>query len=227
MSPPLSPNRSSSPQYPFFALKPPPPPFSLPPPRAPPPSAVAFAPPQAQDTEGKGLRGTTYVRLDAAGRIAHVMEAAEPLVKPGGSTAALLKAIAKPRPVDPEAANWARRTPTEGADIVQYLWREVPQGAPGAMEEALSFFADDIVYEDFNFPEPFKGKPAVREFLKVAFAGVVGMRGGEGGGGGGLEVGAARPWVGSRRHSDGRDQGQRAYPRVATGRGYSRPAMPC
>jgi hypothetical protein len=48
---------------------------------------------------------------------------------------------------------------------VEYLWKEVNQG-DGDVEEVLSFFADDCIYEDFNYEQPLLGKPEVRDFLQ-------------------------------------------------------------
>ena len=43
---------------------------------------------------------------------------------------------------------------------MRYLWEEAyPKGAEPT--EALRLFADDIRYEDFNYPLPFLGKAAV------------------------------------------------------------------
>lgn len=113
---------------------------------------------------GRGLRGTTFVELDADGRVAFVREAAEPIVKPGGATADLLKAIAKP-PIAPLGRLESTRVPTSASDLVAYLWKEV-QGCEGFRSEALNNFADDIVYEDLNFEVPFVGKSQVGTFLE-------------------------------------------------------------
>ena len=107
---------------------------------------------------GKGLRGTTYLEIDAStGKIIYIKEACEPLFKPGSATADLLKAITadaakelelngKPDPTYVEA------TPSAASDVVEYLWKEAyPKGAETS--EALRLFADNIVYEDFSkFP---------------------------------------------------------------------------
>ena len=112
-----------------------------------------------------GLRGTTFVEVDESGRIAYVREIAEPLVKPGGLTAALLKAVAKPPAESPAPLpDAARRRPATASDVVKYLWLEV-QGASDFKEEALACFDDDVVYQDLNFARPFAGKAQVRAFL--------------------------------------------------------------
>ena len=50
--------------------------------------------------------------------------------------------------------------------VADYLWNEAyPKGATPAV--ALELFAEDIRYEDFNYPAPFLGKPAVKEFVEA------------------------------------------------------------
>lgn len=110
-----------------------------------------------------GLRGTTYIELDPTTRkIAYVQEVAEPLVKPGDVTAKLLKAIAKPdggrAPV-----SYRQRTPKAASDLVKYLWAEV-QGSDAS--ESLRLFDEAILYEDYNFPQPFVGIDAARAFIE-------------------------------------------------------------
>jgi len=116
-------------------------------------------------TAGKseGLRGSAYIELDPlSGKLLYVQEVAEPLLKPGGATAALLKAVVKP-PSPTNAPAYTRRTPRRADDLVRYLWEEV-QGSD--MSESLRLFSEDILYEDFNFQKPFEGKAAVQAFLK-------------------------------------------------------------
>eukprot|EP00607_Mallomonas_marina_P005543 CAMPEP_0182427938 /NCGR_PEP_ID=MMETSP1167-20130531/20902_1 /TAXON_ID=2988 /ORGANISM="Mallomonas Sp, Strain CCMP3275" /LENGTH=455 /DNA_ID=CAMNT_0024610541 /DNA_START=288 /DNA_END=1656 /DNA_ORIENTATION=+ len=122
-----------------------------------------------QDAQGRqGLRGLIYLETSLQGEIIYVREVAEPLYKPGSLTSVLLKNVAKqaldknpklwhpPSPVSP-------RQPSSAEEIVQYLWLEVNGGD---VEQVLAVFNDSIEYTDFNFPNPFIGKKAVREFLK-------------------------------------------------------------
>jgi hypothetical protein len=84
-------------------------------------------------------------------------------LKPGGATAKLLKAVAKV----PEGASkkvLTSRTPRGASDVVKYLWLEV-QGCEEFKNEALTYFTDDILYEDVNFDIPFVGTRQVNEFL--------------------------------------------------------------
>mmetsp|Transcript_40555 Transcript_40555/g.53380 ORF Transcript_40555/g.53380 Transcript_40555/m.53380 type:complete len:555 (+) Transcript_40555:182-1846(+) len=116
---------------------------------------------------GKGLRGTTFVKLNDQGQISFIMKACEPLFKPGGATVELLKAVTKPTEgIDTEGIEELpvaeRRDPTSAADAVDYLWNKV-QG--GNKEEALRLFSNDILYEDFNFEAPYRGKQEVSNFL--------------------------------------------------------------
>ena len=116
------------------------------------------------DDASRGLRGTTFVELDAEGRVRYVRECAEPILKPGGATAGLLKAVAQP-PSTPPGPLAAPRAPSNASDLVSYLWREV-QGTSGFREEALRNFSESIVYEDLNFDAPFVGKTATAAFLE-------------------------------------------------------------
>lgn len=112
-----------------------------------------------------GLRGTLFAELDAEGQICYVREACEPILKPGQATEALLKAVTEnaDRPPKPPPT-FTQRTPTGAASIARYLWEEA---YPGGAEptEALRLFADDILYEDFNYAQPFVGKEAVAAFV--------------------------------------------------------------
>ena len=38
--------------------------------------------------------------------------------------------------------------------------------------KALTFVDDDIVYEDFNFPEPFRGKARVKKLFEESCTGI-------------------------------------------------------
>jgi len=110
----------------------------------------------------KGLRGTTFVSVDEQGRVDYLREIAEPLFKPGDSTVDFLKAIGGDNVQQTVA--YEPRKPTGAQPVVEYLWREVNQG-DGDVEEILSFFAEDCIYEDFNYEQPLLGKPEVRDFL--------------------------------------------------------------
>ena len=121
---------------------------------------------EAADRPGEvGLRGTLFAELDGDGRLAYVREGCEPIVKPGQATEALLKAATAnmERPPKPPPT-FTSATPTTASGIVRYLWEEAyPKGAEPT--EGMRLFADSIRYEDFNYPEPFVGKPAVLEFV--------------------------------------------------------------
>jgi hypothetical protein len=104
------------------------------------------------------------VEVDDEGRIVYVREIAEPILKPGGATAELLKAVAKP-PATPPGDLVLARTPATASDLVAYLWLEV-QGSKDFRREALRFFDEDVVYEDLNFALPFAGADAVGTFLE-------------------------------------------------------------
>jgi ketosteroid isomerase-like protein len=114
-----------------------------------------------EDVEGKGLRGTTFVSFNNEGKIDYVREVAEPLYKPGSAVAGLLRAVAEKgmqgKPIPPKPV-YTQRTPVSASETVSYLWNEV-QG--GDINEALRLFAEDVYYEDFNFPVPFEGKDQV------------------------------------------------------------------
>lgn len=112
-----------------------------------------------------GLRGTTYLRLDADNKIAYAREASEPIVKPGELTEQVLQALA-PKDVEWKEPSYEVASPTTAQGIVEYLWREAyPKGA--SPDVALGFFAENIVYEDFNYPKPFDGIAEVKEFVEA------------------------------------------------------------
>jgi len=120
---------------------------------------------EAVGGEGIGLRGTLYAELDGEGKLTYIQEGCEPLFKPGEATEALLKAAtaATKKEVKPPPT-FTPASPTSAEGIVRYLWEEAyPGGAKPT--EALGLFADEIRYEDFNYPKPFLGKAAVTEFV--------------------------------------------------------------
>ena len=113
-----------------------------------------------------GIRGTTFISIGANGKITNVREICEPLFKPGGQTAQLLRAVtekAMKNELSKSPPTFNRRDDFSSAsEMVKYLWQEV-QGSD--KEEALRLFADDIVYQDFNFKSSFNGKAEVSNFL--------------------------------------------------------------
>ena len=116
---------------------------------------------EASGEDGTGLRGVTYVELDEAGKISYVQEGAEPLFKLDKILEALLLGANKNKDAVAAAAakpppTYERQTPTTAEGIVRYLW-EVAYPGGATPTEALTFFADDIRYEDFNYYEPFVG----------------------------------------------------------------------
>ena len=123
---------------------------------------------EAVGAEGSvGLRGTLYAELNADGQLTYVREGCEPILKPGEATEALLKAATAnmDRPETP-APTYKQATPKTAAGIAQYLWQEAyPGGA--TPDEAIRLFSEAITYEDFNYPSPFVGIPAVTEFVNA------------------------------------------------------------
>ena len=128
-------------------------------------TAAGFTWHRSNDGGDVGLRGTTFVEVDGDGRVVYVREIAEPLFKPGGGTARLLRAVAKPPATPPAPLGDARRAPTSASDLVAYLWLEV-QGAADFRAEAARYFDRDIVYQDLNFDLPFVGLDHVASFLE-------------------------------------------------------------
>lgn len=122
---------------------------------------------EAADEPGvAGLRGTTYCRFDNSGALVYAREGSEPILKPGEATEALLKAVTANVEVPTREETYTPRSPKGATDVAKYLWEEAyPQGAPPAV--ALELFADDIRYEDFNYPKPFLGKAQVKEFVEA------------------------------------------------------------
>eukprot|EP00931_Biecheleriopsis_adriatica_P072422 TRINITY_DN4669_c0_g1_i1.p1 TRINITY_DN4669_c0_g1~~TRINITY_DN4669_c0_g1_i1.p1 ORF type:complete len:446 (+),score=105.65 TRINITY_DN4669_c0_g1_i1:63-1400(+) len=112
-----------------------------------------------------GIRGTTFVQIDEQGLVSYLREVCEPLYKPGDLTVELLKAVSGANVADfGSGAEVARRTPSGASDLCRYLWSELQGRAPP--DESLSFFADEVLYEDFNYEMPMRGKAEVGAFLE-------------------------------------------------------------
>lgn len=131
-------------------------------------SSTADATVNGQEPPKKlGLRGTTFVRLNDDGKIVSVQELAEPLYKPGDAMLKLLQAVTKnvPRPDKKKIPTYQEESPTSCSEIVDYVWnRAYPQDAP--VDEAIKFYAPDIVYQDFNYPQPIRGLSNVEVFVR-------------------------------------------------------------
>lgn len=110
-----------------------------------------------------GQRGLNFLRLDRVGRVCYVREVAEPLFKAGVLTEQLLQALTKDQKPPQKTASQQKpeETPRTAGGIVRYLYGTVQQSGG----DAVRFFADDVVYEDMNYEQPFVGKPAVAAFL--------------------------------------------------------------
>lgn len=115
-----------------------------------------------EDDGAVGIRGTTYVELNEDGLVSYLREICEPLFKPGDATVELLKAIGGDNTAKFDAVE--RRSPSGASDICRYLWSELQGNA--APSESLAFFAEEVLYEDFNYEMPMRGKAAVGEFLE-------------------------------------------------------------
>ena len=123
---------------------------------------------EADGVDGMGLRGITYVELDDAGQISFVQEGSEPIFKLDKLLEFILTATAKAIKEDPNKPppTFERANPTTAEDIVKYLW-EVAYPGGATPQEALTFFADEIVYEDFNYRQPFVGLDAVSAYINL------------------------------------------------------------
>ena len=79
---------------------------------------------EAEGVEGIGLRGITYLELDASGQIARVQEGYEPLFKLDTLLEALLQAAnANKKPNEAKLpASYERASPRTAEGIVRYLW---------------------------------------------------------------------------------------------------------
>lgn len=112
-----------------------------------------------------GLRGTTFIKLNDEGKIECVKELAEPLYKPGDMMLKLLQAATKNVPRREKNPTFEEETPTACAEIVDYIWnRAYPKDAD--VDEALKFYSPDIVYQDFNYPQPIVGLADVETFCR-------------------------------------------------------------
>ncbi|CAB9506346.1 expressed unknown protein [Seminavis robusta] len=109
----------------------------------------------------EGLRGTTFIQLNDAGKIQYVREIPEPLYKPGNLTLELLRAVtadAEPKP----PKEYEQQTPTVANEVAKYLFLEV-QGS--SVDESMRMFDDKIKYRDFNYEEILSGLEEVRGFI--------------------------------------------------------------
>ena len=122
---------------------------------------------EAEGVEGIGLRGISYVELDADGRIAFVQDGYEPLFKLDKALEVLGKLLAGASTgAEKPAPTFEPATPTDAEGIVRYLWQVAyPGGAEPA--EALRFFAESCVYEDFNYQEAFVGLTAITDYINL------------------------------------------------------------
>jgi hypothetical protein len=117
----------------------------------------------------EGLRGTTFVELNDMGEIQYVLEIPEPLYKPGDLTLKLLKALTKDAEATPKP-EYTKKTPKVANELAKYLFLDV-QG--GEVEESMRFFADSIIYRDFNYKEPLQGTAEVQQFIEAfSFPGI-------------------------------------------------------
>ena len=115
------------------------------------------------DDASRGLRGTTFVELDAEGRVRYVRECAEPILKPG----------APRRVCSRRWRNHHRRPRVPSRRRARPRMRPISCRTFGGKcrhlrfrEEALRNFSESIVYEDLNFDAPFVGKTATAAFLE-------------------------------------------------------------
>lgn len=113
-----------------------------------------------------GLRGTTYVKLNDEGRIECVKELAEPIYKPGGRMLKLLKASTKTVPRPETNPTYEEETPTSCTEIVDYIWNRAYPNDDADVDEALKLCSQDIVYQDFNYPQPIVGLADVESLLR-------------------------------------------------------------
>jgi len=114
--------------------------------------------------QGLGIRATTFVELDAEGRISYLREICEPLYKPGDQTVELLKAIGGDNKADFGTAGFEPRAPRGASDLCRYLWEEAQGKVP--ISEQIGFFAEDVTYEDFNYESSMTSRAEVEKFLK-------------------------------------------------------------
>jgi hypothetical protein len=113
----------------------------------------------------EGLRGTTFVELNDQGEIQFVLEIPEPIFKPGNLTKDLLKAItANAEPSENGSIEYTRKNPTVASELAKYLFNDLQTSKD--MDEMISFFANDVVYRDFNFKDVLRGPEQVRQFVE-------------------------------------------------------------
>jgi len=114
----------------------------------------------------EGLRGTTFVQLDTNGSIQKITEIPEPLYKPGDLTKALLEAVTK-------GSEWyefqpfVSKEPKSASELAKYLYLDLQMvERTKGTDELERFWDPNIVYQDFNYKEPFVGPKRVRKLVE-------------------------------------------------------------
>ena len=119
-------------------------------------------------------RGATFVRVDRSGRIVYARDLAEPESKPGDAAFSIMKVVL---PVlknldstkvtegwpENDFAGGAGAGGGEAARVVRSFYDHINRKE---VDEAMTYFAEDCLYEDLNFPEPYVGKDAVRTLMQ-------------------------------------------------------------
>lgn len=114
----------------------------------------------------EGLRGTTFVELNDRGEIVYLQEIPEPLFKPGDLTKQLLQAVTSGAEAPPPQP-YEKQSPTIANELAKYLFGDLQKAdTEESIDELMRFFADDVVYRDFNFEDVMNGPAEVRKFVE-------------------------------------------------------------
>lgn len=115
----------------------------------------------------EGLRGTTFVELNQQGEIQFVAEIPEPIFKPGDATKDLLRTITKDAEwMEPQP--YEKKKPIKAHELAKYLFEDLNANrhTKSAVDEVMDFFAENVVYRDFNYQDVMNGPAEVREFIE-------------------------------------------------------------
>ncbi|QDZ22587.1 hypothetical protein A3770_08p51050 [Chloropicon primus] len=127
------------------------------------------------ESDGKVVpngRGCTFLRIDDKGDIVYLRDAIEPASKPGEVAFGIMKVVLPLlRYVDTSrATQWPENLSVqdeardgEAARVVRAFYSAINRKE---VETAMEYFADDCLYEDLNFPEPYRGKAKVKDLMQ-------------------------------------------------------------
>ena len=116
-------------------------------------------------------RGCTFLRINEGGKIAYVRDLIEPESKPGEAAFTIMKVVLPLlKNVDTSSVtNWTpNRRPAGAAEgsaaqVVRAFYDHINDKE---VDRAMEYFAEDCLYEDLNFPAPYRGFEEVKRLMR-------------------------------------------------------------